>query len=184
MAEARAAELKVAHVGGIDVLLTPAWAAGTVVLIVFFAAIGRYVFHHGFAGAVAGAIVLTAGHWVSEVVHNLGHSTAARRTGHPMTATRLGFLLFLGVSIYPEDEPELPSEVHIRRALGGPVGSALLTLALGVVALVTSGTSLGWVALVWFLDNLLIFTLGAFVPVGFNDGSTLIRWIGRRRGGA
>ena len=181
MVEGRAAELRVAHVGGIDVILTPAWAAGTLILIVFFSGVGHYLFHHGFANAIAGGIVLAACHWVSEVVHNVGHSTAARRTGHPMTATRLGFLLVLGLSVYPEDEPGLPPEVHISRAMGGPAGSAILTAALGVLAFLTAGSSLGWVVLVWFLDNLLVFTLGAFLPLGFNDGSTLIRWMRRRQ---
>ena len=183
MAEARAAEMKVANVGGIDVLLTPAWAAGTVVLVVFFGAIGHYVFHHGFAGSVSGGVGLTVAHWVSEVTHNVGHSTAARRTGHPMTATRLGFLLVLGLSVYPSDEPDLPPDVHISRAFGGPAGSAILTVLLAILAILTAGSSLGWVALVWFLDNLLIFTLGAFLPLGFNDGSTLIHWMRRRRNG-
>ena len=180
MAEARTAEIKVAHVGGIDVLLTPEWAAGTVVLVVLFTAIGRYVFHLGLAGAIGGGVALAAAHWVSEVVHNIGHNTAARRTGYPMTGTRLGFLLVLGTSLYPADEPDLSPELHIRRALGGPTASAILTVVLGIVALLTAGSSLGWLALVWFLDNLLIFTLGAFLPVGFNDGSTLLHWVGRR----
>jgi hypothetical protein len=36
-----------------------------------------------------------------------------------------------------------------------------------------------WVALFFFLDNLLVLTLGAFVPLGFTDGSTLLRWWGK-----
>ena len=172
--------MRVATIGGIDVLLTPAWAVGTILLVVLFAAIGHYVFHHGFANALVGGVALALAHWVSEVVHNLGHNTAARSTGHPMTGTRLGFLLVLGTSLYPADEPELAPELHIRRALGGPAGSAVLTVIIGILALVLAGISIGWMALVWFLDNLLIFTLGAFVPVGFNDGSTILRWMSRR----
>ena len=34
----------------------------------------------------------------------------------------------LSSSIYPADEPPLPRSVHIRRALGGPLASLLLTL--------------------------------------------------------
>ena len=163
--------------GGLDVLAGPSAVAGTLLLAVLFAALGRYVFHHGIANALLGGLVLALLHWVSEVVHNLGHGAAARRTGFPMMGTRLGLLLVLGSSLYPPDEPELPASVHIRRALGGPVGSAVLTVVIGVAAVLLAQASFGWVALVWFLDNLLIFTLGAFVPVGFSDGSTLIHWM-------
>jgi hypothetical protein len=177
MTETTTRDLRLGRVGGLDILAGPSAAAGTVVLTVIFAAIGRYAFHHGIANAVVGGLVLALLHWVSEVVHNVGHGTAARRSGHPMTGGRLGFLLVLGTSLYPHDEPALPASVHIRRALGGPIASAALTVAIGALALLLSGSSTGWVALVWFLDNLLIFTLGAFVPLGFSDGSTLIHWM-------
>jgi hypothetical protein len=179
MAEARAGELRLARVGGLDVLVGPSAVAGTALLAVIFAAVGRYAFHRGIANALVGGLMLALLHWVSEVVHNVGHGSAARRTGHPMTGMRLGFLFVLGASLYPADEPELPAAVHIRRALGGPAASAVLTVIIGVLALLLARTSIGWVALVWFLDNLLIFTAGAFVPVGFSDGSTLIHWMRR-----
>ncbi len=184
MAEARAGEMRVVHVGGIDVLVGPAWALGTILLVALFAGIGHYVFHHGLFNSLVGGVALALAHWVSEVVHNIGHNVAARRTGRPMVGTRLGFLLVLGTSLYPQDEPDLPPKVHIRRALGGPGGSALLTVVLGIPALLLAGSSVGWMALVWFLDNLLVFTIGAFVPVGFNDASTILHWVGKRRQGA
>jgi hypothetical protein len=34
----------------------------------------------------------------------------------------------------------------------------------------------GFLLLFFFLDNLLVFTLGAFLPLGFTDGSTLLRY--------
>jgi hypothetical protein len=180
MAEARAGELRLGRFGGVVVLAGPSAAAGTALLAVFFAILGRYPFRQGIPGALIGGLLLALLHWVSELVHNVGHSAAARRTGHPMAGSRLGFLLVLGTSLYPPDEPELPPSVHIRRALGGPVASALLSVFIGVMAVILANSSVGWVALVWFLDNLLIFTVGAFVPVGFNDGSTLIHWMRRR----
>ena len=148
-------------------------------MALFFAGVGRYVFNQGVISSVAGGVALTFLHWVCEVVHNLGHSTAARGTGHPMTGTRLGFWLVLGTSLYPPDEPPLPASIHIRRALGGPAGSAALTVVIGVLALLLANTAIAWI-LLWFLDNLLVFTIGAFVPVGFNDASTLIYWMRRR----
>jgi hypothetical protein len=177
----RAREQRLGRVAGLDVLAGPSAVAGTALMALIFAALGRYVFHHGIANALVGGVLLALLHWVSEVAHNLGHATAARRTGHPMIGGRLGFLLVLGTSLYPPNEPELPASVHIRRALGGPIGSAVLTAVVGVAALILAQTSAGWVALVWFLDNLLIFTLGAFIPLGFNDGSTLIYWMREAR---
>src|SRR5690242_10193969 len=111
-------------------------------------------------------------HWLSDIVHHLGHAWAARRTGYPMVGVRLSGVL--GSSIYPPDEPPLPAAVHIRRALGGPIASLLLTLVAAaiVLALRSSGGTVWWVALFFFLENLLVFTLQVFLPLGFNDGGT------------
>ena len=97
-----------------------------------------------------------------------------------MTGIRLWWLL--GFSLYPPDEGPLPAAVHIRRALGGPAASVLLTLVAGLIAVAVRplGGAAWWVALFFFLDNLLVFTLGAFLPLGFTDGSTLLRWWGQR----
>ncbi|MCP4424315.1 MAG: hypothetical protein GY803_07490 [Chloroflexi bacterium] len=38
------------------------------------------------------------------------------------------------------------------------------------------GGPIYYLSLFFFLDNLLVFTLGAFLPLGFTDGSTLIRY--------
>ena len=88
----------------------------------------------------------------------------------------------LAASRYPRDEPELPAEIHIRRALGGPSFSFLLALVAGVIAylLRTNGGLTWWLALFLFLDNLLIFTIGALLPLGFTDGSTLLYWWPKR----
>jgi len=37
-----------------------------------------------------------------------------------------------------------------------------------------------WLALFFFLDNLLVFTVGAMAPIGFNDRSTLLAWRGKK----
>jgi hypothetical protein len=36
------------------------------------------------------------------------------------------------------------------------------------------------VAIVFTIENLLVFTVGNFLPFGFNDGSTLLHWMRRR----
>ena len=129
--------------------------------------------------AVAGGLVAVALHWASDIFHQLGHARAARATGHPMIGIRLWWVL--SASIYPSDEGSLPASVHIRRALGGPIASLLLTVIAAVIALALRplGAVYWWVALFFFLDNLLVLTLGAFVPLGFTDGSTLLRWWGK-----
>lgn len=130
--------------------------------------------------AMLGALVATLLHYLSETAHQLGHAWQARRTGHPMIGVQFWWLL--SSSIYPPDEPELPARIHITRAFGGPLASLLVTVIAGVLALVFFGLGgvVWYVALFFFLDNLLVFFLGAFLPLGFTDGSTLLRWLPKR----
>ena len=119
-------------------------------------------------------------HWLSELLHQLGRAAVARRAGYPMREIRLLHLLI--ISRYPSDEPELPAELHIKRALGGPPVSILLGL-LGVTAAwfwLDSGGVWYLLALFFGLENLLLLGLGAFVPLGFTDGSTLLIWWPKR----
>jgi hypothetical protein len=132
-------------------------------------------------GRAAGlGLALIALHWVSEISHQLGHAAAARGTGYPMT----GITLWgpFSKSGYPADEPELPAEIHMRRALGGGPVNIVIGLALAVLAgrlRPANGVPARLVRLV-ALENLLIFGFGAFVPLGFNDGSTLLHWWPKR----
>lgn len=76
------------------------------------------------------------------------------------------------VSQYPMDEPDLP-HIHIRRALGGLLFSAVLALAAGgLMRVVLHETTRSLLRFAWW-ENLLVFTVQMFVPLGFNDGSTL-----------
>jgi hypothetical protein len=63
--------------------------------------------------------------------------------------------------------------------VGGPAASLFLTLVGGTLALVTQPFNgvIWYLALFFFLDNLLVFTLGAFLPLNFSDGGTLLRYI-------
>ena len=134
--------------------------------------------------ALLAALLGVALHWLSELWHQLGHAWAARRTGYPMQGVRFGFLGVLSSSLYPAGEPELPASVHIRRALGGPLASTALAIAAALLALALRGTG-GlpfWLAAFMAAENLLVFGLGALLPLGFNDGSTLLHWWGRRAG--
>jgi hypothetical protein len=168
------------RVASLQLTAAPSAIVGSILLWVLlggFAALGLGVSP---VAAVMGGLVAVLLHWASDIVHQLGHARAARATGHPMIGIRLWWVL--SASIYPRDEGSLPAAVHIRRALGGPVASLLLTVIAALIALALRplGGVYWLVALFFFLDNLLVLTLGSFLPLGFTDGSTLLYWWGKR----
>lgn len=136
--------------------------------------------HFSLLSAILGAFAAAFLHWVAIVLHHLGHAWAARRAGYPMTGVR--FWGLLAVSRYPSDEPQLPATIHIQRALGGPLGSLFASfVSAGLVwALRLWGGLFWWLALFFLLDNLLTFTLGAFLPLSFTDGGTILTWLRKR----
>jgi len=84
----------------------------------------------------------------------------------------------LGTSLYPPDERELPGGIHIRRALGGPALSFVVLIIASLASrLIPADSSplLNALALFAAAINLLIFSAGALLPLGFTDGSTLLR---------
>jgi hypothetical protein len=174
------AEFELGKVGGLRLSARPSAVVGFFLLWVLLSGVGALVFEVPLVEAIVGGLVAVLLHYGSEIVHNLGHAWAAHRTGYPMTGVRLFGLL--GGSLYPEDEPELPADIHIRRALGGPVGSSLLTLFAAAIALALrpSGGTPWLVGAFFFLENLFVFLLGAFLPLGFTDGSTLLAWRRKR----
>jgi hypothetical protein len=150
------------------------WAA----LLAALFGVGLGVLHMDALTALLAAAVCTALYIEGELWHQLGHAFAARRTGYPMTG--ITFFLVLGRSIYPADEPTLPPSVHIQRALGGPIASALASLLWGVLLLLLPvGSAAWWVIAFAAVVNVGVFTLGAFMPLGFTDGSTLLRYWGK-----
>lgn len=174
--------LGLGRLASLDIFVTLEMLAGTAIIWALATVGALAVLHVSLANALVGGGIVAFCHWFSEFVHNLGHATAARRTGYPMTGIRFGYLLVFATSLYPADEPELAPDIHIRRALGGPVGGSAATVLIGVLLLVlwATGSTLTWAGVVGFLDSLLVFSLGAFVPLGFTDGSTLLRWRARR----
>lgn len=133
--------------------------------------------------ALLGGVIVVILHWFSELMHHVGHAWAARRTGYPMIGIRYGKLGIFATSLYPPDEPALPAKVHIRRALGGPIFSAWLSaIAFLVILLTVRGADTVWAFVLWFflLENLFVMTLQVFIPLGFNDGATIWRWMRQR----
>ena len=101
-----------------------------------------------------------------------------RLTGYPMIGLRLWTLF--AINVYPPNEGELLAKIHVQRALGGPIASAILTaIFAGLLAISTQGTPQWWLVLFGFLENLFVMTLQAFMPLGFNDGVTLWKWLPR-----
>ncbi len=175
-------EFKLGRVAGMTLSATPLAIAGSALLCAVLSGVGVGVLRLPAGEAVGGSLAAVILHWVSVIAHQLSHAWAARRTGYAMTGIRLGMSGVLSTSVYPPDEPPLPAATHIRRALGGPAGSLLVTVVAGVIALLLRplGGALWWVGVFFFLDNLIVITLGAFLPLGFTDGSTLLRWWGKR----
>jgi hypothetical protein len=167
----------------IDISITYTLLAALLSLILWliFTLIGVFAFQYTLGESISGALIVLFLHWFSDVFHQLGHGFAARRVGYPMREIRLVHVL--AVSIYPRNEPDLPAETHIRRALGGAPATFLLALIGAILAfgLRTTGGIVFTVALFFFIDNAIVLGLGAFLPLGFTDGSTLLKWLPLRR---
>jgi len=175
-----ATETKLGTIGGLRLSARTSAFISSLFLWIFVFGLGMWVIRLPWSAALLGGLLLVALHWGSILTHHLGHAIAARRTGYPMTGVQLWGLL--GRSLYPAAEPALPGQVHIRRALGGPIASTLLGLAAAVLTFLLRPAAglIWWLALFVTLDNLVILGPGAFLPLGFTDGSTILHWWGRR----
>ena len=174
-------EFRVFTLYGLPVSVVPGFFAGTGLTLLALAGIGLFALGFGLIPTLAGAVAATALMWLSELVHQLGHAIAARRAGHPMIAITLGRYLVLGTSVYPANEGELPPAIHIRRALGGPVASLIVSaFALPIaLALRPAGGAPFAVAAFVFLLNFFAYTLQVALPLRFNDGEVLWRYLRR-----
>ena len=165
---------------GLEILIAPSALAGSVVIFAVMTVVFATLVGLSPVESVAAGFLAMLLHWLGGFLHHVGHSIAARRTGYPMT----GVLVFLviGRSLYPRDEPELLGSVHVRRALGGPAMSFIVGL-MGVVLVLLGPAStsrlLNALAVFFAAENLLVYTLGALLPLGFTDGSSLLRWWGK-----
>ena len=168
--------IRLGRIAELKVMAKPTAVTGFLLLWLIFSLVSWLWLDLGMGTAVLTALLATLLHFLGELWHQLGHARAARRTGWPMSG--ILFVWVLAASLYPRDEPELPARIHIRRALGGPAASLLMTVAMGLIVwgIRPYTTPLDYLVLFFFLDNLLVFTLGAFLPLGFTDGSTLLRY--------
>jgi hypothetical protein len=175
-------ERKLGTLAGLQLTAIPAALIGSIALYVIVVVL-MVIFNIPIGSALLGGVIVVILRWFSDLVHQLGHAWAARRTGYPMLGVRFGTLGVFSTSIYPPDEPALPAKIHIRRAVGGPIFSAWLSAMAFLVLLMTiRGADAMWAFVLWFffLDNFFVMTLQVFIPLGFNDGATVWRWVRRR----
>ena len=173
-------EIRLGTLAGLQLTARPSVIIGSIGLWVVLSAIGVVLVKLSIGEAIIGGLIAAGLHYAGDTFHQWGHSLAARRTGHPMIGIR--YWGVLSTSIYPADEPMLPAAIHIRRALGGPIASIGLGIIASLVALAMSSSSELYYWLVWFVafDNLVVFGLGAWLPLGFTDGSTLLHYWNKR----
>lgn len=163
----------------LEISAKPSAFIGFAVIWIVLGALAFFVLRLTLLEAVIGGFICAVLHYLSELIHHFGHAGAARNTGYPMRGVRFAHVLAL--SLYPKDEPPLSGKIHIRRALGGPATSLVVTIIAFLILLVAQniGGLWYWIALWFLLDNLLVFFLGAFLPLGFTDGSTILKWWGK-----
>lgn len=173
-------DFRLGRLAGLELSARPSVVGGSVAAWLALAALAAVVLKMPVGVALGMGLAGLLLHWFSELAHQFGHAVAARRAGYPMSGLRLWGVL--STTLYPEDEPALPAAIHIRRALGGPIASLGLTVLAWALMLVArpAGGPGWWLAIFFFVENLLVFTLQAFIPLGFNDGATLWHWLRRR----
>jgi hypothetical protein len=167
------------RLAGLDLAWMPSTLWGMAAIWIGLGAIAYFLLGFNLWEALLGGLSGVVIHWCSEFWHQYGHVLAARRTGYPMTGLR--FWGIFSTSLWPPDEPPLPGRIHIQRALGGPIASILLGVLALLAPAVIGPNRLGWwLAVFAAFDNLLVLGLGAFAPLGFTDGSTILYWWRRR----
>ena len=110
-------EYKLGKLAGLDISATPMAILGTLILWLVLSLIALLILKLPLVTAILGGLAGAILHQVADLWHQLGHAWAARRTGHPMTGIRFGYLGVLSTSLYPANEGELPAGVHINRAV-------------------------------------------------------------------
>lgn len=172
-------QVKLFNLMGLTFYGTPLLVVGVLFGWGLFAGLAIALFDIPTGEAILGGLLLVFLNEAGEIWHQFGHAIAARRTGYPMTGVSLW--LTIGTSLYPDDEPELSGKIHIQRALGGPIFSLIPAIITGIIALALQpfDETPGWIALFCFVNMIGVFVIGAMMPLGISDGSTILRYRGK-----
>ncbi len=168
--------MKSIHLGkifGLQIDILPVTFLATLLLWIGLSA-AAYVIGSPLGESFLLGLVAALLHWTSVLLHHLGHFIASRTAGYPMAGLEIGMFGILARDLYPADEPELLPAIHIRRALGGPIVSGLLSIIFFLLLPLWS-VNWHWLGLFILLENLFLFTLQVFIPLSFNDGGTILR---------
>ena len=166
--------LSLGSVGNVRLSARPSAILCSILLWAFYSTLAGFLLNLSPGVAMAAGLLALALHWLSEVAHQFGHVWAGRRVGYAATGIQLWWVF--SSTLYPADEPPLPTVIHLRRALGGPALSFLLLIVAAALflALLSIGGFAWRLAGIFALQNLLVFVIG-LLPLGFTDGSTLLR---------
>lgn len=170
----------------------PVWVhrsalVGSLIMVIILAGTALALAGLSVQDAVIAAIIALALHWFAVLIHNYGHFAVAKRIGHPSTGLLLR-LVFARVN-YPDDEGELSPQIHLKRALGGPLFSlilAALVIPLALLGLIPMGGIEQFLGYWLLFDYGWVFTFGAFLPpMRFewftNDGGTILNILDQSR---
>jgi hypothetical protein len=174
--------MKSTHIGslfGLQISFTPLIFLGIAGIWVALSLVGYFAFDIALGESIFLGFIATILHYVLELIHSLGHAFVAKQVGYPMTEIRFGVYGIYAQTIYPKDEPELDSSIHIRRALGGPIANLILSVILFFTLPLWTGNWY-WVGMFVFLDNL-IYVVQVFIPLGFNDASTILNELRKKK---
>ncbi len=164
----------------VRITFTPLCVVTYLILIPPFTWLGMTLRNLTLAEGLIASFFIIVLMFITENIHQLGHAWAAKSVGYPMIGIR--HFSWFSASIYPKDEPPLPPQTHIKRALGGFWINLLIGLALapfafylwninGVAAFTVVATS-AW--------NFFVLGLGALLPIDFNgftvDGGTILHY--------
>lgn len=170
---------KLLSLGSVDVYATRLWWISLIWMFGFGIAAGLlFAPVSGFrekliVGLGYGLLVILAA-----ATHNLGHFLGGRLVGAPMSA----FLLNASIPIdryTDKDERQLASKIHLSRALGGPVFSALVgSVVLSINAVAVNNAFIQFYGVMnWFI------AVGAMLPISGIDGETWWREMRHWRSG-
>ncbi|MCA9915235.1 MAG: hypothetical protein KC496_17900 [Anaerolineae bacterium] len=171
---------------GVPVLVRRSALVGSAILLILLTAAAVAFTALTPLDALIAGILATLLHWLGDLVHQYGHAMMAKRVGHPMRGLILAWVLVF--SHYPRNEPEIAPELHMQRAIGGPIASAIVAAVAGLLALwmVPMGGMAAFLAWFFLLENLVVFAIGGlfppvYLPFFCNDGGSILHWWQIRR---